>query len=495
MLGRRLVAFRGASGKVSVLDGHCAHLGADLGEGCIVGEALRCPFHSWEYGADGRCTHIPGLADIPAFARQTAYPVQERHGYVFFFFGREPLFPLPFFFGAEPDAFSAGRLFSYVADCEWFMNSAHAFDTQHFASVHDRRLTAPPEIDEPAPFARRNHYRAEIIGKSIFDRLLHRFASPTVEITITTWGGTFVMVTGDFGKVRSRFAIVTRPLENGETLCEGIVFAERGHPTFACAAAVAAAAFHARLSGRRVAPAPGHALPASRHDFQRSRHDRLLPLARRPAPKLTLMKLPIFLLALCLSTTALCGQTPTPTAPVAPSATAAAEDPAHNELRALRDGLMEAMNKGDIDKLLTYLHPNVVVTYQDGEVARGREGVKAYQLKMTTGPHKIVESFHADVHVDELTILYGGTTGVSFGSADEAFNLVNGSKFSLKGRWSATLIKEDGHWLVASLHTSTNLFDNPLLDMAKRAAAIGIAVALAVGIGIGFLIGRWGRRR
>jgi nitrite reductase/ring-hydroxylating ferredoxin subunit len=225
MLGRRLVAFRTAGGKLALLQGNCAHLGADLGGGRVVGESVQCPFHGWRYGADGVCVQAPGNRTVPAFARLQTYPVSERHGYVFFFNGPRPLFPLPFFFGEDPAGFVAGRPFRYVADCSWYMNSAHAFDTQHFASVHERELLAPPAIDCPAPFARRNTYRAKVVGGSAFDKLLRVFAGKTVEITISVCGGTFVLVTGDFGGAHSRFIMATRPLEDGRTLCEGIVFA------------------------------------------------------------------------------------------------------------------------------------------------------------------------------------------------------------------------------------------------------------------------------
>src|SRR4051812_16851094 len=227
ILGRSLVAFRAQSGKVTVLAAHCSHMGADLGCGNVIGESIRCPFHNWKYGTDGVCRHIPGATTIPAFARQTSYPVAERHGYVFFFNGPEPLFPLPFFFGSAPEDFSAGRIFSYVSDCTWFVNAAHGFDTQHFDAVHDRKLTAPPQIDCPAPFARRNRYRAEIVGRTSLDKLLKTFAGRTVKITITNWGGTFVAITGDFERAQSRFLIITQPLDGGKTLCEGIAFAPR----------------------------------------------------------------------------------------------------------------------------------------------------------------------------------------------------------------------------------------------------------------------------
>ena len=62
------------------------------------------------------------------------------------------------------------------------------------------------------------------------------------------------------------------------------------------------------------------------------------------------------------------------------------EDPAHEELRALRKGLVEAIQKNDVDDLLTYLDPDVVVTWQNGEVSRKPDGVKAYYDRMMKGP-------------------------------------------------------------------------------------------------------------
>jgi nitrite reductase/ring-hydroxylating ferredoxin subunit len=227
VLGRDLVAFRTRSGRVAILDARCSHLGADLGRGRVVGESIQCPFHHWRYGVDGLCAGKPGEAAVPSFARQACYPARERHGFLFFFNGREELFPLPFFDSADPGDLVPGRVFRYDADCTWYVNAAHGFDTQHFAAVHDRKLFAPPRIDCPAPYARRNRYRAAVVGRTLLDRLLRRFAGDTVEISITTWGGTFVVIEGAFARVRSRFLIVTQPRHDGTTVCEGIVFGPR----------------------------------------------------------------------------------------------------------------------------------------------------------------------------------------------------------------------------------------------------------------------------
>lgn len=176
------------------------------------------------------------------------------------------------------------------------------------------------------------------------------------------------------------------------------------------------------------------------------------------------------------------------------ASSAANMDPAveatHNELRALRDGLLDAVNKGDIERELTYLDTNVVVTWHNAEVSRGREGVRDYYNRLTSGPSKMVDKFSAEINVDELTILHGENTGISFGSSVEHFKLTNGRSFDLKGRWTTTMVKKDGRWLIASLHVSTNIFDNVMLDLAKKYAVRAAVIAFVAGTLLGWLIGR-----
>ena len=173
----------------------------------------------------------------------------------------------------------------------------------------------------------------------------------------------------------------------------------------------------------------------------------------------------------------------------------ALENPAHQELRQLRDGLLAAMNKGDLEGTLAFLDTNCVITWHNAEVSRGHEGVRAYFNRVMTGPNKIVESFHCEINVDEKTILRDGDNmGISFGSSDEHFKLAGGKNLDVKGRWTATLVKENGHWLVASLHASTNLFDNVMLDLAKKTAYVAAAICLATGLIAGWLLGRRRKR-
>jgi ketosteroid isomerase-like protein len=164
----------------------------------------------------------------------------------------------------------------------------------------------------------------------------------------------------------------------------------------------------------------------------------------------------------------------------------AAEDPAHDELRALRTQVIDGIVKGDIDAVLTHVHPNVVVTWQNSEVCRGAEGLKAFFNKMGKQTFK---GYKVPPTPDELTILHGGDTGISFGKVVGHYTLL-GKELEFTSRWTATLVKENGRWLLASYHVSLNALDNPLLNSAKSSLiAVAVAAALA-GLVLGWMIGR-----
>lgn len=100
-LDGRVIVYRGEDGKVGVMSAYCSHLGADLSTGCVIKNDVRCPFHHWQYGRDGRCTKIPAFDRIPERARQLSLPTAERWGLIWAFNGPEPLFPVPGFRGYE----------------------------------------------------------------------------------------------------------------------------------------------------------------------------------------------------------------------------------------------------------------------------------------------------------------------------------------------------------------------------------------------------------
>jgi vanillate O-demethylase monooxygenase subunit len=85
LFGRGLVAFRGSDGTPAVLDARCVHRGTDLAHGAVHDGCVVCPYHGWEFAADGTCVRIPSLADgqpVPPGARQPRLAAAERGGLV-----------------------------------------------------------------------------------------------------------------------------------------------------------------------------------------------------------------------------------------------------------------------------------------------------------------------------------------------------------------------------------------------------------------------------
>jgi uncharacterized protein (TIGR02246 family) len=165
-------------------------------------------------------------------------------------------------------------------------------------------------------------------------------------------------------------------------------------------------------------------------------------------------------------------------------------EPAHVELRALQATMEEALNRGDLDGLLAHVDDTVVFTAMDAEVGRGKQGIREYFNRMMVGPDRIVQSVKMDFIPDALSVFYGPDLAVATGSAPGHYVLTNGMEFDIDARWTATLVRREGRWLVAAFHSSTNLFDNPVLDLQRRwLLIIGGAVALLLGI-VGFFAGR-----
>ncbi|HXO70671.1 MAG TPA: nuclear transport factor 2 family protein [Bradyrhizobium sp.] len=164
----------------------------------------------------------------------------------------------------------------------------------------------------------------------------------------------------------------------------------------------------------------------------------------------------------------------------------------HNELRAVKDRAVKAVNSRDEAALLKELLPDVLFTAMNNERVRGIDGIKAYYQKMMVGGARIIKEMSISAEADDLTTLYnGGNTGVVTGTSNADFKLMAGLDFSVPLRWTATLIRADNSWKIAGLHFSADIFDNPLMSASGRLSR-WIAI---VGIPLAFLLGFWLARR
>jgi ketosteroid isomerase-like protein len=172
------------------------------------------------------------------------------------------------------------------------------------------------------------------------------------------------------------------------------------------------------------------------------------------------------------------------------------EEALHNELRALKDRAVTAVNKRDADALMRELDSNIAFTAMNNEVVHGIDEAKAYYQKMLVGAARIVQDMSLTAEPDRPADIYAnGTMAVATGTSNAHFKLAAGPEFDVPLRWSATLRRANDKWAIAGMHFSANMFDNPTLSALERSIKwIGIGIGL-VAIVIGFFAGRWARRR
>ncbi|MDE2292442.1 MAG: aromatic ring-hydroxylating dioxygenase subunit alpha [Elusimicrobia bacterium] len=86
--GQPIALARSEAGTVFALEDRCAHRQVPLSEGLVSGETVKCGYHGWAYGADGRCVDVPYLGKGEAAANAVRrYPCREAYGFIFVFPG------------------------------------------------------------------------------------------------------------------------------------------------------------------------------------------------------------------------------------------------------------------------------------------------------------------------------------------------------------------------------------------------------------------------
>lgn len=177
----------------------------------------------------------------------------------------------------------------------------------------------------------------------------------------------------------------------------------------------------------------------------------------------------------------------------------------HNSLRQVRDQIMESWQHRDIDAVLSHVDPNIVVTWQDGAVNRGPDAIRAFYKEMLVGEQSVLADIQSTLTVDTLSILHGSDTAIAYGSVHDnmtfrhpvgASLLGAGKMLALDSRWTATLVRKEGEWKLASYHVSANLFSNPVMDLvSKGAARVGGLIGFVSGAVVVLLFGWLLRRR
>jgi vanillate O-demethylase monooxygenase subunit len=82
-----VVLWRDSAHQVIAFVDRCCHRGAPLSRGRKEGDSLRCMYHGLLFDRSGRCIDIPSQDTVPARAFVRAFPVVEKHRWIWIWMG------------------------------------------------------------------------------------------------------------------------------------------------------------------------------------------------------------------------------------------------------------------------------------------------------------------------------------------------------------------------------------------------------------------------
>ncbi|MEP6657406.1 MAG: aromatic ring-hydroxylating dioxygenase subunit alpha [Betaproteobacteria bacterium] len=138
LLGEDLVLFRDRQGRRGLIAEQCPHRRASFAYGIPTEDGIRCPYHGWEFNAQGKCLSQPNEPENCAFREKvatSAYPVEELGGLLFAYLGPEPKPLLPRFDGfvAEGAIRMMGRA---LLPINWLQIMENSMDPIHTEWLH-----------------------------------------------------------------------------------------------------------------------------------------------------------------------------------------------------------------------------------------------------------------------------------------------------------------------------------------------------------------------
>jgi hypothetical protein len=182
----------------------------------------------------------------------------------------------------------------------------------------------------------------------------------------------------------------------------------------------------------------------------------------------------VLFLALLLLPLSVVGQDKTTTA-VEPDTIAIGEQLDHTKKE-----IFQLFNQGKYTDIAEqYCHPEITCMWNDGTRSKGRQGVVDFFAKLK----EFIDVMQVSPTTSERALYENGKYVVSIGDLGDTYEMASGNAFDLNSSWMATLVYEDNKWQLISFASSTNAFDNPVIDgflMLRTAWSAGIGLLTGV---------------
>lgn len=147
-----------------------------------------------------------------------------------------------------------------------------------------------------------------------------------------------------------------------------------------------------------------------------------------------------------------------------------------------REIALEALNTRNFTKIDPYLHPQFIITTVDNQVFHTTSEFEKYWNQQFSST---IENIKMQLQGESIRTFLSPEIDVAAGGAITTFSFKDGKSANMALRWTAVLQKLEDKWMIQSLHFSSNLLDNPVLNAARQ---LNKTLALAAGL-VGFLLG------
>ena len=159
--GKKIVLFRRQDGAAAALADACWHRLLPLSKGRLEGDELVCGYHGIAYDPRGRCTFMPSQETINPSASVRAYPVVERHRFIWIWPG-DPALADPakipdMHWNHDPSWAGDGKLIP--VKCDYRLVVDNLMDLTHETFVHGSSIgnravaEAPFDVTHSGRFA------------------------------------------------------------------------------------------------------------------------------------------------------------------------------------------------------------------------------------------------------------------------------------------------------------------------------------------------------
>jgi phenylpropionate dioxygenase-like ring-hydroxylating dioxygenase large terminal subunit len=203
-------------------------------DGRVVGESIRCPFHGWRFGKEGKCEEIPYCEEIPERACIRTWHVQEKNGEIYVWFHPEntgPRWQLPDLPELGDPNWTSPRYAEFLVPAHVQDIAENSCDPVHFQYVH-RQPDVPPSQVTIEDNGRILHLHSDASKAEIPSQLHATVYSPGFAIVRNTYGPGAEMVMYNSAQPISRHETkmrwtltVRREIEDlaGDDVMKGII--------------------------------------------------------------------------------------------------------------------------------------------------------------------------------------------------------------------------------------------------------------------------------